>query len=386
MKVPIRATALSALALAAICAGSAAKLSSSSVSLVRVPAGGIQPEVEVRDGIVHLIYFSGPAEHGDLNYVRSRDYGRTFSPPIRVNNTSGSAIAVGAIRGAQMVIGRNGRVHVAWNGSDLAQPRSGKEPPMLYARLNDAGNAFEPERNLITSAWGLNGGGTLAADQRGNVYVFWHAPPPGQQGEENRRVWMAKSSDDGKTFAHEVVAFIPHTGVCGCCGMHAFAADDGTLHVLFRSDVETVHRDMYLLTSRDQGRTFQGSNISPWNIGACVMSSEAFAQTKESVLAAWETEKQIYFGKVAAGNVAQPIGAPGKGDNRKYPALATNSQGETLLAWTEGTAFRKSGSLAWQIYDQDLKPEALTGHSDGSPVFSFPAAFARPDGNFVVVY
>jgi hypothetical protein len=375
------------LSLAVICGGSAAGIAPAAVSLIRVPAGGIQPEVEVSNGIVHILYFSGEAEHGDLNYVRSRDYGRTFSAPVRVNSTPGSAIAVGAIRGAQMAVGRNGRVHVAWNGSDMAQPRAGKEPPMLYARLNDTGTAFEPERNLITSAWGLNGGGALAADSQGNVYVFWHAPPAGvSANEENRRVWMAKSSDDGKTFARETLAFDSPTGVCGCCGMHAFAGIDGVIRVLFRTAFETVHRDMYLLTSKDRGLTFQGSNVSQWNIGACVMSSEAFVQTNNVTLAAWETEKQIYFGKVADATVPQPIGAPGKGENRKYPALAMNAHGETLLAWTEGTAWKKGGSLAWQVYDQDLKPQASAGKADGVPVWSFPAAFARPDGSFVIVY
>ncbi len=381
-----RLVAVSTLALAAICAGGAGN-TAPSISFVRVPVGGIEPEVEVRDGIVHLLYFSGEAEHGDLFYARSRDYGQTFSTPIRVNKP-GSAIAVGAIRGAQLAIGRNGRAHVAWNGSDQAQPRNGKEPPMLYTRLNDAGTAFEPEKNLITSSWGLNGGGSLAADQNGNVYVFWHAPPAGiSANEENRKVWMAKSTDDGKTFAKETIAADTHTGVCGCCGMHAFAGADGTISVLFRSVLDNVHRDMYLLTSRDQGRSFQAANVSKWNIGACVMSAEAFAQMKDVTLAAWETEKQIYFGRIVNGTVAQPIGAPGTGENRKYPALAMNARGESLLAWTEGTAWKKAGSLAWQVYDQNLKTESSSaGHADGLAVWSFPAAYAKPDGNFVIVY
>jgi hypothetical protein len=368
-----------ALAFAAVITAFAGGSGPAPVSVIRVPGGGIQPQVEVKDGVVHMVYFSGEPEHGDLYYVRSRDYGKTFSKPIRVNKP-GSAIAVGAIRGAQLAVGRNGRAHIAWNGS-------GKEPPMLYARLNDAGTAFEPERNLITSAWGLNGGGAIAADAQGGVYVFWHAPMPGVKPDEaNRRVWMAKSSNDGKTFAKEAVIYQPQTGVCGCCGMHAFAGTDGALHVLFRSAFETVHRDMYLLTSLDHGRTFHGENVSKWNIGACVMSSEAFAQQKDITLAAWETEKQVYFGKINGNTVPQPVGAPGRGENRKYPALAMNSKGETLLAWTEGTAWKKGGTLAWQLYNSKLQPERATGKADGSPVWSFPAAFARPDGAFAVVY
>jgi hypothetical protein len=367
------------LTLALLAAGFAGGGATAPVSTIRVPGGGIQPQVEVKDGVVHMIYFSGEAEHGNIFYVRSSDYGKTFSTPIPVNKP-GSAVAVGAIRGAQLAVSRNGRAHVAWNGS-------GKEPPMLYARLNDAGTAFEPERNLITSAWGLNGGGAIAAGAHGDVYVFWHAPMPGIKPDEaNRRVWMAKSSDDGKTFAKETVICQPRTGVCGCCGMHAYASPDGALHVLFRSAFQTVHRDMHLLTSLDRGRTFHGENISKWNIGACVMSSEAFAQSKDRTLAAWETEKQIYFGRISGNAVPRPIGAPGNGPNRKYPALAMNSKGETLLAWTEGTAWKKGGSLAWQLYNSSLRPEGATAKTGGSPVWSFPAAFARPDGTFAVVY
>jgi hypothetical protein len=55
--------------------------------------------------------------------------------------------------------------------------------PMVFARLNDAGTEFEPERNLIHAAYGLDGGGAVAADTAGDVYVFWHAPTPGTEGE-----------------------------------------------------------------------------------------------------------------------------------------------------------------------------------------------------------
>src|SRR5579885_3071125 len=165
---------------------SAARIDGPAVNLIRVPNAGIQPQIVEQDGVVHLIYFSGAPEKGDIYYVKSRDFGRTFSKPLRVNHTPGSAIAIGNIRGAQMAIGRGGRVHVAWNGSAAAEPRGpAGETPMLYARMNDRGTAFEPERNVIQQAYGLDGGGSIAADSKGDVYVFWHAPLVGQKGEAN---------------------------------------------------------------------------------------------------------------------------------------------------------------------------------------------------------
>jgi hypothetical protein len=94
------------------------------VTLVRVPGNGIQPEAVVdRRGVLHVLYFAGEARGGNLFYVRSSDSGVTFSSPIRVNSQEGSAIATGTIRGGQLTLGRDGRIHVAWNGSDSAIPR-----------------------------------------------------------------------------------------------------------------------------------------------------------------------------------------------------------------------------------------------------------------------
>ncbi|HEY4281479.1 MAG TPA: sialidase family protein [Chthoniobacterales bacterium] len=381
-------TAAVAATIFAALVGSAARVEPPTVTVMRVPDSGMQPQVITRDGVLHLVYFIGDPEKGDLNYVNSRDYGRTFSKPIRVNSEPGTALAVGNMRGGQIAIGRNGRVHVAWIGSSAALPRRGSNSsPVLYARMNDAGTGFDPSRVVNQQSWGADGA-SLAADSRDNVFVFWHAQQPQGKNEESRRLWMAKSLDGGKTFAGERVAFGETTGVCGCCGSRAFADAAGSLYVLFRAATQMVHRDIYLLSSTDHGATFKGADISPWNIGACVMSSASLVQSADGILAAWETEKQVYFGRVAQGTneLATSVGATGTGVNRKYPALAVNSRGEVLLAWTEGMAWKKGGAAAWQVYDKDLKPEVAAGKSDGVPVWGLVAAFARPDGSFAVVY
>src|SRR5215831_6943500 len=140
-----------------------------SVLLVRVPGNGIQPEAVVDGtGIMHVLYFAGEPRAGDLFYVRSKDYGQTFSTPIRVNSQPGSAIATGTIRGGQIAIGRGGRVHVTWNGSETAKPEGVRNPadgqptaPFLYTRSNAEGTQFEPQRNLTTRGYFIDGGGSI---------------------------------------------------------------------------------------------------------------------------------------------------------------------------------------------------------------------------------
>jgi hypothetical protein len=393
----IVAAGLLGLAALTVPAGATAADAPRQVVLLRVPDRGIQPQAAVdAEGVVHLIYFKGEPLTGDVFYARSRD-GVEFSRPIRVNSQAGSAIAVGNIRGAHLALGKNGRVHVAWNGSQKASPKvpgKAQSPawmltPMLYTRLDDAGTAFEPQRNLIREAAGLDGGGSVAADAAGNVYVFWHAPDPGQRGEDKRRVWVAVSTDEGKTFAAEKAASTEPTGACGCCGLRAFADANGKVYTLYRGAREVRQRDMYLLTSADKGKSFQGEDVHPWSIGTCPMSSEALAAGREGpVVAAWETKGQVYFARIdpKTGKRSAPVAAPGEGNGRKHPAVAVNARGEMILAWTEGMGWERGGAVAWQVYDKDGTATEERGRAAGVPVWSLVAVFVCPDGRFAVVY
>ncbi len=357
------------------------------VAVRRLPEGAIQPQVAVDGkGVVHLVYYKGDPAGGDVYYARSTD-GAVFKEVARVNSQPGSAIAVGSIRGAQVALGKNGRVHVAWNGSRRAMPQApGDAVPMLYTRLTDDGTAFEPQRNVVRAAVGLDGGGSVAADGAGKVYVVWHAPPPGQKGETNRCVWIAASADEGRTFAPEKAATAEPTGACGCCGLRAFADRKGKVYVLYRGARTPTQRDMFLLSGA--GTDFQVEDIHPWAVDTCPMSSEAFAEGPGGVVAAWETRGQVYFARIdpASGKRSAAVAAPGPGRSRKHPSVAVNGRGEMLLAWTEGTGWNKGGSAAWQVYDRDGRPVGAPGRAEGVPVWGLVAALVRPDGRFGILY
>jgi hypothetical protein len=376
-----------ALACAAALSGFAAELRlPNSVRFGRVPAGGIQPRTAIDSrGFLHLVYYVGDARHGDLFYVRSTDGGVNFSAPLPVNQ-SGSAIAAGTIRGAQLALGKGDRVHVCWNGSSNDGPlnRDSGKPgaPMLYSRLNDSGTAFEPQRNLMLHSFGLDGGGSIAADRSGNVYVAWHgigeseARGTGKEGEARRSVWVTKSEDGGRTFSPEKKAWTRDTGACGCCGMKIFVDGKGDIFAMYRSATESVHRDIYLLSSNDRGRTFQGELLHKWNVNACPMSSVDFAGSANAVFAAWETAGQIYWTRIANGGAGAPIPAPGEAKGRKHPRLAVNADGSFLIAWAEGAGWAKRGSLAFQMYDASGQPGSCHHDVRDIPIWSFAAAVA----------
>ena len=362
------------------------------VSVHKTPGHGIQPQavVDEKDNL-HLLYFHGEAKGGNLMYVR-RDAGKhAFSQALRVNSQEGSAIATGTIRGGHIALGKNGRVHVAWNGSHKAEPKNPiSGMPMMYARLNDAGTAFDSQRNLMTKSAILDGGGSLAADSKGNVYVAWHAL--GQElakGEDNRKVWVAISNDEGKTFAAEKSAWNENTGACGCCGLRGFADLKGNTYFVYRAASEKINRGMYLIQSADQGKSFSGVQMDNWKIDTCPMSSEAFAEGRSGVYTAWDTQGQIYFARIQSGKAAvdTPKAAPGHGGNRKHPALAVNKNGDVIVVWTEGTGWNRGGDLAWQVYDKFGKATAESGRRQAAiPVRRLPTVVAEPDGRFTILH
>jgi len=362
---------------------------SGKVTLVRTPSGGIQPQALMDEGgVLHLIYFTGDPAAGDVFYVR-RESGKTeFSSPVRVNSQPGSVVAGGTVRGAQMALGKNGRVHVAWFGSQKSEPRGPDgSAPMVYARLDDSRKAFEPQRNLMQFSGGLDGGGSVAADRAGNVYVVWHGRGE-KQGESHRRVWVSRSTDDGKSFTREAAAYKEETGACGCCGMRAFADERGDLYLMYRAATEMINRGMFLLVSRDQGKSFRGVSLDQWRLTTCPMSTVSISRGEPVPMAAWENDGQVSYAPLDASleQKVQPITAPGGTGKRKHPVISGNARGETALVWTEGTGWKRGGSLSWQIFDHNGRPVGDVGTAPGIAVWSFASVVAERSGQFTIIY
>ena len=156
-------------------------------------------------------------------------------------------------------------------------------------------------------------------------------------------MWIAESRDDGKTFAAERPAWKTPTGACGCCGMAMFADSRGTVRALYRSATEK-RPSLYLLTSPDHSRNFQGRKLHTWEINACPMSSMGLTEASGKVEGAWETDGQVYFADLTRAS-AVPVSAPGEGKGRKHPRIAMAPDGETLMVWTEGTGWARGSSM-----------------------------------------
>src|SRR4029450_2379843 len=75
------------------------------VKFVRVPDGGIQPQALIdSEGFLNLGYLRGDPRGGDVFYARRAADATNFTKPLRVNAKTGSAVALGTVRGAQIAL------------------------------------------------------------------------------------------------------------------------------------------------------------------------------------------------------------------------------------------------------------------------------------------
>jgi len=361
-----------------------ATFSGSRVTVAPLPDGGIQPQAAIdASGVIHVVYFTGTPSGGDLYYVKLRADGSRASAPVRVNSIAGSALATGSVRGAQMALGRNGRIHVAWHGS---QPTTGMNPsttPVWYTRSTD-GLTFDPQRPVSGSSQGIDGG-SVAADRSGHVAVVWHALGS-TPGEDHRTVYLTQSADDGATFTAAAPATSAPVGACGCCGLRATFDRSGILHVLYRAATGGNHRDTTWLMVH--GTTPRAPiRVHPWELESCPMSTFAVVEGPDGRLdAAWETAQQIYSTTLdpATGKVGEIAALPGSGI-RKHPSVAVNQAGDRLIAWTEGTGWNRGGTLAWRLTDRTGNELGAEAQAGPVPVWGLVSAVPLSNSSFLIL-
>src|SRR4030095_8394469 len=111
----------------------------------------------------------------------------------------------------------------------------------------------------------------------------------GPQEEIDRGVFVAFSTDDGKTFTPERQVNPSDTGACGCCGLKAFVDDHDSLAILYRSANLSGNRDSVLLLSTNYGSSFQATVVGQWHMSTCPMSTYALGTAEGRLFGSWET-------------------------------------------------------------------------------------------------
>ena len=346
------------------------------VEVLRIPEDGRMPRAVVdTEQTVHLVYVEGGTHHANLFHVTHAPDAPGWSEPQQVNSRELSVSGVGPVDGAQLALGLDDRLHVVWLQSEPAR--------FFYTRSRADGPGFEPQRDLSTGREGsLEAGPAVAADRRGNVFVFWHA---GASEDARRRVYLTVSRDGGTTFEPPRRVSPATEGACACCGLAAVSAPDGAVHVSYRGAGDNVRRGQRLLTSTDAGRTFSDRLVDPWELGACPVTTTSLFTGPGGLTAAWETAGQVHFAAVdRLDAVRSPSGEARF--RRKNPVVAVDARGDTLLAWGDGPGFSFGGSLHWQVFDAAGRPVGEPGGGAGTIIGGSTATALVRGGRFLVIH
>ena len=115
------------------------------------------------------------------------------------------------------------------------------------------------------------------------------------------------------------------------------------------------------------------------------MTTYALVETADGLAAAWETAQQVYSANLnsTTSTVSTPTAIPGQA-SRRHPSIGVNKAGDRLVAWTEGTAWKRGGTFAWRLTDRTGNERAAEPNAGTVAVWGLVSAVAMPDGSFVI--
>lgn len=249
----------------------------------------------------------------DLCLSASRDGGKTFASPVRVNDNLQPAM-----NGMHsLALGENGRVYLAWLDERNLQLAAQMKPPRamqssvefqkIHKDENHTGatqHKMEGNREVFT-AFSEDGGRTFSRNQRlatnvcpcckttlavaadGRVYASWRQVLPG----DFRHIAITSSIDDGKSFSPPVIVSDDRWKIDGCpvSGAALYANADGGVRVLWYTAGDAGAQGLYSAESSDGGRTFAARRL--FIAGQARGTPLLLQSTNNALLAVWESSE-----------------------------------------------------------------------------------------------
>jgi hypothetical protein len=260
-----------------------------------------------------------PGGATDVYAAISRDGGRMFAPPVRVNDINGNA-SLGVEQPPRVSLvpraGRDPEVVVVWT----AKSKDGTR--LLLARSADGGASFGHAAPIEGGvAKGNRGWESTTVDHSGHVVAVWldhretaaaSSSPMQHEGHDHSKTNMPKADGaeraqlsklyfarvDDPTSAKAVTS-----GVCYCCKTAIASGPDGSIYAAWRHVYPGNIRDIAFTLSRDGGRTFAPpARVSSdrWELDGCPENGPSLAVgVDNTVHIVWPT-------LVAGANGAEP--------------------------------------------------------------------------------
>ncbi|QPJ60471.1 MAG: exo-alpha-sialidase [Candidatus Nitronauta litoralis] len=299
--------------------------------------GENNPQLRMGPGIGIYALWEGERQ---LKFSRSMNFGRSFLPPVQVNDDKGPS----SHSFFTMETSARGEIYAAWlDGRDKAT-----EPPghssIYLARSIDQGATFgkniKVSGNICPCCRPA-----LAIDPNGTLYLAWRHILKGDE----RVIVVASSSDSGKTWSAPVPVTKKGWVINGCAHSGpAMKWIKGKLILTWYTAAENKAR-LLMTTSNDGGKTFSsprsihGPVLDPNHPHMAEVGGEAWI-----IFQGRYPDKQDGWGAAipwvtrvtAEGKTTKPQALPAGENGIAYPQLFPGNGGRLYAVWIE---FGKKG-------------------------------------------
>lgn len=307
-----------------------------------------------RDGTVYVAWVEHRGKEADVWLAHFDGDERPLGRPARVNPNAGEATAW---RGdpPTVAVAPDATVYVVWTARDESAPQAST---LYLSASRDGGRSFGPPSKVNDDRKpGVHGMHSLAVNEGGRVYVAWldernvEAPKPSEGGpvhmhsESNRELFFASSGDGGRTFSPNLKVA---GEVCPCCKTSLVVGEDGRVYLAWRQVLPGDYRHIAVASSGDGGQTFSPATIvsdDRWEIHGCPVSGPALATAGGSLRVLWYTAGEagkpgLYWSESRdGGRTFSQRRTLAEAGGRGTPALLKDAAGELTAVWegSEGT-------------------------------------------------
>jgi hypothetical protein len=240
------------------------------------------PQFAVSGNDVYAVWQAKTTGKYQIIFAKSTDGGATFSTPANLSNTTGDS-------SYPKIATSGNNIYITWSYT-----ATNKDYDVLFAKSNDRGSTFSVPVN-ISNNLGDSGISQMAVSGN-NVYVTWE-----NNGLGNFEVFVAKSNDNGNTFASPVNI----SNDAAPSGAPQIVSSGKNVYVSWM-DKTPGNYDIFVAKSTDAGSTFS----APVNVSNTAKDSgyQQIAMSGNNVYVVWtETilnkNYDIFFAKSTDGGV-----------------------------------------------------------------------------------
>ena len=266
----------------------------------------------------------------DLQVARSRDGGRTFDPPVQVND-DGQAIN----HTFEDVLARNGSdLYMAWlDGRGKDKSGAGA----IFGCSRDQGQTIGKNLTIDRMACPCCRP-MLALAPNGDLWVGWRKTFDGNV----RDIVVAKSVDGGHTFSGPMRVHQDNWAFSACPHRGPSIGFDrnGRLYVGWYTEGMDEQPRLYVATSDDQGNTFSTPISLHTSTTSLPDQLRMAVHPDGAVVAVWEEvtgvrKRTVMRVSMDRGTSFGPVHALSEGTKAESPTVAIHHDGTVALSWTE---------------------------------------------------